>query len=182
VKSNFQQHFKEVLGDLPPIEPINVPGIVQTVDARPSGDLRNYYSSQKYIDTVTACIVLEAGGEGTKGMEAVNEVLTNRARAETGNDSFESKYKVATKPKQFSCFNNGIDTAIAAAKKHPKWNEAKKIVESPPTNHTSGARYYYANKGRNAIRPPNWAVTYLKRGAKTVQIGNHIFLYGFRGN
>ncbi len=183
-EKNYKDRLKvniEAPVDLPPMEPINPPAIVQTVASRPSSSLKNFYNNQKLLDTVVACVVLEAGGEGTRGMQAINEVLTNRARYTTGNDSLSSKYKVATQPKQFSCFNKGIDTAIAIAKKHPKWAEAKKIVESVPTNITNGSRFYYANKGRNAIRLPSWGNTFLKRGAKTVQIGNHLFFYGFKG-
>ena len=171
---------KEAVADLPPVEPISPPAIVQTV-TKPSS-LHSFYTEQKALDTVVACLVLEAGGEGKAGMEAINEVLTNRARKSTGNDSIASKYKVAVQPKQFSCFNAGVDTAIAKAKNHPRWNEAKSIAQSPPTNHTSGSRFYYANRGSNAIRPPTWAAKMLKSGAKTIQIGNHIFIYNYRGN
>ncbi|NBP70464.1 MAG: cell wall hydrolase [Cytophagia bacterium] len=178
--SNPSRQIKEAPMDLPPVEPIkvNIPAIVQR--AQPT-TLRDYYQEQKTLDTVAACLVLEAGGEGTTGMQAINEVLNNRARYFYGNNALSSKAKVATAPKQFSCFNNGVDTAIAAAKKHPKWQEAVSIVKNVPTNYTNGARFYYANKGRNAIRPPKWTKEFLRRGAKTVQIGNHLFYYGFKG-
>jgi hypothetical protein len=163
--------------------PPSPPAYVQTVDQ--PGSFTNYQNQQearRQYEVVVACLVLEAGGEGKIGMEAVNEVLNNRAKQKFGNDAVSSKYAVAIAPKQFSCFNGGTEYAVQAAKKHPNWSTAENIVKAAPTNHTNGARYYYANRGRNAIKPPSWAAVYLKRGAKTVQIGNHLFLYGFKGN
>lgn len=176
-KTGLDKTITEMPLDLPPLEPISVPAIIQTAPT----SLKSHYDQQKTLDTVIACVVLEAGGEGTIGMEAINEVLTNRARRAFGDDSIISKHKIAIQPKQFSCFNAGVDTAIKRAKSHPRWMEAEKIVKSPPTNHTSGARFYYANRGRQAIQPPTWATKILKSGGKAVQIGNHVFLYGYRG-
>jgi spore germination cell wall hydrolase CwlJ-like protein len=139
---------------------------------------------KRMTEAVVACLVLEAGGEGTEGMQAINEVIQNRARrlSTYPTDKLKALYDVVVKPKQFSCFNAGVDAAIAKAKKHSKWFEAIKILQTETTDLTHGARYYYANTGANKIKAPTWAKNIIKQGGKTVQIGNHIFLYNYKGN
>jgi N-acetylmuramoyl-L-alanine amidase len=142
---------------------------VQTVDNRPSKDFANYYKVQqlKEAETVVATLILEAGGEGRKGMEAVNEVLHNRARKQG-----KTLYQIAVAPKQFSCFNAGVEPAVQRAKKHPKWAEAIDILQKPLTNHTYGADHYHTLKVK-----PSWGPRLKKMGYGTVVIGNHIFYY-----
>lgn len=127
-------------------------------------------TSPRELETVIACLILEAGGEGKVGMEAVNEVIQNRAKVQR-----KSPYQVATAPKQFSCFNAGVDRGIEKAKKHSRWKLAEQIVKAPKTNHTKGATFYHTT---NIM--PKWAKTFLNRGAKTVKIGNHVFYYGVK--
>jgi hypothetical protein len=102
----------------------------------------------------TACLILEAGGEGTIGMQGVNEVIVERARS-----SKTTEAAVCLRRKQFSCFN-GItwQQAVAKAQRHPKWDEAVRIVRSPVTKHAQGANHYctvstfpYWAKGRTPI-------------------------------
>ena len=87
-------------------------------------------------EIVAATLILEAGGEyATGSMEAVNEVIRNRA----------VKRKLTTRQvclqrKQFSCWNSGkIDQLLAKAKRHPRFSEAMAIVNGALTNYTGGA-------------------------------------------
>lgn len=110
---------------------------------------------------VASTLILEAGGEGKIGMEAVNEVIHNRA---TKNKTLLS---VCLAPKQFSCWNNvTVESGIEKAKKHPRWNLALEIANSPLTNHTNGATHYHTTKVS-----PSWKNSL----TKTTQIKNHIF-------
>jgi len=114
-------------------------------------------------EIVAATLILEAGGEYASGsMEAVNEVIRNRA----------AKRKLTTKQvclqrKQFSCWNSGrIDQLLAKAKRHPRFIEAMAIVTGSPTNYTGGADHYHADYCN-----PYWASSM----KKTCTIGKHIF-------
>jgi spore germination cell wall hydrolase CwlJ-like protein len=156
----------------PPIH-FTPPAMVQKIDTpKPFNVYHADKEQQKQNDTVVACIILEAGGEGKKGMEAVNEVLHNRAAAQ-----HKSLYQIATAPLQFSCFNNGVDAAVVKAKKHPNWNIALNILNAQLTNHTHGAKFYHTLNSK-----PKWAPILLKRGAKIVIIGHHKFYYNYGGN
>jgi len=114
-------------------------------------------------EIVAATLILEAGGEyATGSMEAVNEVIRNRA----------AKRKLTTRQvclqrKQFSCWNSGrIDQLLAKAKRHPRFNEALAIVTGSPTNYTGGADHYHAD-----YCDPYWASSM----KKTCVIGKHLF-------
>ena len=114
-------------------------------------------------EIVAATLILEAGGEYSTGsMEAVNEVIRNRA----------AKRKLTTRQvclqrKQFSCWNSGrIEQLLAKAKRHPRFNEALAIVNGKPTNYTGGADHYHADYCN-----PYWTSSM----KKTCIIGKHIF-------
>jgi len=116
-------------------------------------------------DIVATTLILEAGGEYSLGaMEAVHEVIYNRSIKRN-----KSMSEVCLQKWQFSCWNDkDIDQNIAKAKKHPRWNQAMKIVNTAEmTNYTHGADHYYADY----IKPPYWA----KSMTRTTQIGRHIF-------
>ena len=123
---------------------------------------------QKELDTVIATLILEAGGEGKKGMEAVYEVILNRAKVRK-----KTPFQIVTQRKQFSCFDSGVERAVEKAKKHPRWALAESIVKSPVTNFTKGSTFYHTTKVN-----PYWKDIFLKRGAQTTLIGNHIFYTG----
>lgn len=159
--------------DLPPPIHFTPPAMVQKADTpKPFNVYHADKEQQKQSDVVIACIILEAGGEGKEGMEAVNEVLHNRSTAQ-----HKSLYQVATAPLQFSCFNNGVDAAVAKAKKHPYWNVAASILSAQLTEHTHGAKFYHTLNSK-----PKWASILLKRGAKVITIGHHKFYYNYGGN
>lgn len=164
----IKQFLRKEDADLPP------PAIYVNIPAKPNASFSSYFNQQKALDGVVACLILEAGGEGKMGMEAVMEVIRNRAKARFGKDDILSLYKIATAPLQFSCFNAGIDKGIARAKKHPKWNEALNIINSAPTNHTRGSRHYYAASLKK-MQP--WIIVYNKMKVPKLRVGNHIFFY-----
>jgi spore germination cell wall hydrolase CwlJ-like protein len=116
-------------------------------------------------DIVASTLILEAGGEYTKGaMESVHEVVYNRSMKRN-----KSMSAVCLQAWQFSCWNeNDVDTNIAKAKKHPRWNKAMKIVDTAQmSNFTNGADHYYAEY----IDEPYWA----EDMTLTVKIGRHLF-------
>jgi spore germination cell wall hydrolase CwlJ-like protein len=114
-------------------------------------------------DYVAATLILEAGGEGTKGMEAVHEVISNRA-SKRGTTKVHEVFR----RKQFSCWNNieKRDKLYRHAQEHPRYAEALRIVRGELTNHTKGATHYHAD-----YVDPYWSTSY----TRTVKIKRHIF-------
>lgn len=117
-------------------------------------------------DVVAAVLIAEAGGEKAIGIEAVYEVICERAEIHQ-----QTKLEVVTKRLQFSCLNNTTPAElIAKAKKHKYWDVAYYMCGNPPltpriTNH---ATHYYSTSLKE---PPYWAV-----GETPVAvIGHHIF-------
>ncbi len=118
-------------------------------------------------ELVAAVIILEAGGEGYKGMHAVASVIANRCKVDG-----KSPTQVVTKPYQFSCLN-GISRskAISMAKDGwPKqWEYAMTLASGIQTGRikdtTRGAYFYQVN----SLGVRKW------HGEKTMTIGNHSF-------
>ncbi len=111
---------------------------------------------------VAATLILEAGGESDpRAMAAVYEVITNRAER-----SGMTSRRVVLRRKQFSCWNENVLTRYEIATQHSRFNEALKIVQSPPTNYTAGATHYHAMR-----ITPYWASSY----TPTITIENHKF-------
>lgn len=127
-----------------------------------------YASSLVASDTVAACLILEAGGEGRVGMQAVANVIANRS-AKSG----KSLEREALKKWQFSCFN-GIskEAAVAKARKHSAWPVAAELAKEAESGAlpdiTHGATHYYAPK---VCGTPAWAWKLPYCGT----IGNHKF-------
>ena len=118
-----------------------------------------------YRDIVASTLILEAGGEYSKGaMESVHEVVYNRSMKRN-----KSMSAVCLQAWQFSCWNeNDVDTNIAKAQNHPRWHEAMKIVDTAQiSNFTNGADHYYAEY----IDEPYWASSL----TRTTAVGRHIF-------
>ena len=117
---------------------------------------------------VAATLILEAGGEGREGMQAVWEVIWQRAKLRK-----LTPLGVVTQRKQFSCLNSITPgRAIATAQRHPMWRHAWGIVSGPPVLPngkplTLGADHYHAT----TIKPPYWA----DATKATVTIGRHKF-------
>lgn len=139
--------------------------------------INSYISGISDTDVVAATIVGEAGGESITGMQAIKNVLDNRAAARKTSTAGE-----ALRPRQFSMWDSVtsnvstksdynpelINDTINMYKEHEYWDDAVKIAKKKLPDLTKGAIYYYAH---NKIKPPYWT----KDWTKTVVIGNHTF-------
>lgn len=130
------------------------------------------------INIIATTLVLEAGGEGNRGMQAVANVLNNRAKKRGTTPAQE-----AIRKKQFSMWNafhsgtEEISDVIAKAKKHPKWklavDYAKRIASL--SDITGGATHYYNpnhSDVKDKIKNPKWWGNNMKH---VKVIGNHKF-------
>jgi len=118
-------------------------------------------SAQTRQEVVAAVLIGEAGGEGSKGLEAVLEVIHERAKA-----SHTSTYRVVTKRFQFSCLNRiSPKRLVQIARRHHRWSEAMNLagLVKVQTNWTRGANHYHA-----ITINPGWP-------NKVCEIGNHAF-------
>ena len=144
----------------------------------------SYISGILDTDIVAATIIGEAGGESYEGMQAIKNVLQNRATNKGTTLAGE-----ALRPKQFSMWNKataGVNVAddfnkqgrpkkiqaiINMYKKHSKWSTAVALSKKKIKDITGGATMYYASGGSQKISPPYWA----KNWKDSVIIGNHTF-------
>lgn len=144
------------------------PAIVQKVQQtapNPSQNITNAY-------IVATTLWGEARGEGTKGMQAVMNVIMNRSKQD-----FNKARSIVLQPKQFSMWNKVSDPEKLAMKlaieyrDNKTWKEAVKIVDLAMKGQlkdiTGGATFYFNPKLAN----PSWA----KKMVKTASIGNHDF-------
>jgi hypothetical protein len=107
-------------------------------------------------------LILEAAGEGYKGMVAVGEVIRNRTKL--FHAGFEA---VCLMPKQFSCWNDRTRAEIFLKKNSASYALAQKAwKDSEKSCLTGGATDYHTSTGH-----PYWADVY----SVTSEIGNHIF-------
>lgn len=89
-------------------------------------------------EVAAAVIILEAGGEGRQGMEAVAEVIQQRAR-----ERRQTSERVVLAAGQFSCMNARTpQQAVRAARNHPRWKDALTMAQGVQTHHTRGANHY----------------------------------------
>lgn len=174
MQGSFKDYYinitREASADLPP------PAHVRYVNGpETSNTFQIDKQRQKQLETVIACLILEAGGEkDPRAMPAVNEVIHNRAKRlpEYKNDKLTALYRVVTARKQFSCFNAGIEPAVEQAKKHPKWKTAINILQQPVTNYTNGADHYHVTKMK---RLPYWVPDLYSKGYISFPIEHHTF-------
>jgi len=151
------------------------PAIVRHEPAKPSAVLSREQIMDAYI--VAATLWMEARGEGEKGMQAVLNVIMNRAKGD-----FSKAKSVALRPKQFEVWNSisnpekktreiyqslhGKTTADAKA-----FQTALRLTNQALTGKlsdiTGGATFYFNPKHAN----PSWA----KKMKRTARIGNHDF-------
>ena len=128
----------------------------------------------QHKEVIAACLVLEAGGEGEKGMQAVMNVIQNRAKGDPGRF-----YAEVTRPQQFSAFNRtsglffrDFTPILRKARQSPAWPAAKELVKRAFDHElpdiTGGATYFCA-AGRSL---PAWAHGLVP----TVTIGAHRFM------
>jgi LysM repeat protein len=133
---------------------------------------------------VATTLVLEAGGEGTKGMDAVAHVILNRAKTDH-NGWGSTAVKQVLRPYQFSMWNGytaGKEKWTSVLKKardrKDQWAYAlplaKQLVAGALSSKdiTGGATFYYNPGTANSsalgfTRDPNYV--------ETKKIGKHIF-------
>ena len=130
----------------------------------------NYNVTNAMIVAVT--LYGEAGHEGHQGLQAVMNVIMNRAKGD-----FKKAKDIVLSPKQFSMWNsvtNAPEYALEFARLYAKedtFRDAIRIVDLAQTGKlpdiTGGATFYFNPKKAN----PSWA----KKMKKTVTIGNHDF-------
>jgi spore germination cell wall hydrolase CwlJ-like protein len=137
----------------------------------------SYLSGVSDIEVIAATLIGEAGGEGDKGMQAIKNVLDNRASKKGTTSAGE-----ALRPKQFSMWNRAsanvsvrsdfdselINSIIKGYKSHEKWSKAVDLASGILSDITKDATLYYAH---NKIKPPYWT----KNWKQTAIIGNHTF-------
>ena len=121
------------------------------------------------IDYMARTIYGEARGEGSRGMQAVGNVIMNRVHA--GSWYGASIKDVVLKKYQFSCWNvgdpnrekilNATPTQLSSAR-----SIAEKVADGTLPDITGGATHYHA---KSIL--PYWAASM----KKTATIGNHIF-------
>jgi N-acetylmuramoyl-L-alanine amidase len=115
----------------------------------------------------------EARGEGTRGMQAVINVVMNRARAGTFPGG-RNPAAICTAKNQFSAWNIGDPNRsqmLAVTTDNSQFRNAitlaRQGLAGTLADLTDGAVYYHE---ANIPTPPSWG-----RVAETTQIGNHIF-------
>jgi N-acetylmuramoyl-L-alanine amidase len=121
---------------------------------------------------LASCLILEAGGEGRAGMQAVMNVISNRAGGRP-----ELFAREVLRPRQFSAFNSVRTAAdrqrlIDRARAHPRWSQALQMADLARRGQlpdiTLGATHYYAT---HLPAPPAWA----SQMTATRELGGHRF-------
>jgi hypothetical protein len=121
--------------------------------------------SEKQLDVLVKTVLGEARGEGIQGMEAVAQVIRNRAMA------------VALQPKQFSAWNageggNNPQQFKPGTQQYETAKQAiQRVFSGEAVDPTNGALFYHTPQVN-----PGWSKDVNKYG--TTQIGNHIFYNG----
>lgn len=168
---SLKRIIKEIMEELP-----SPPAIVQQQpNVQQTNVINQSVITNAYV--VAATLWGEARGEGEAGMQAVLNVIMNRA----GGD-FNNAAKVSLKPKQFSVWNGISDPQEYSVKLAEKaragklqdekmYNKAMALVDKAIKRElkdvTGGATFYFNPKKVQ----PNWA----KNMRKTATIGNHDF-------
>lgn len=137
---------------------------------QPPAQVEQAPCAQSTREIVAATLIHEAGGERASGMQAVLNVILNRAKGDP-----RQLTDVCLAPFAFSPWNgkNAVDV-IDSAKKHPCWNQALMMVDQGVKGNlpdiTGGANHFYDHKRSN----PSWA----GKMVRTKVIGGHTFLKG----
>lgn len=136
--------------------------IRETLNNNPN--ISKYNSSKREI--IKICLN-EARGEPLEGKKEVIKVILNRVRDNTRRWP-SSVTKVVNQDKQFSNRLSLASFLDLEAKK-----DCEYALEAVLRLKVLGKfNYFYANKGKNKINPPNWA----KNIKSSKQVGNHLFL------
>jgi len=134
--------------------------------------------TEKDLDLMAWTLLGEAAGEGSKGMQAVANVIVNRANS----GQYPSRIgKVVLQPKQFSTWNTGEggnDPQSRYSKKSDAFKNARIIAEQAVNGElpdiTGGALNYWAPRGMKNGADPYWAKNVPED--QRLAIGNHVFL------
>ena len=111
----------------------------------------------------------EARGEGVAGVQAVLNVIKNRAIKQN-----KTPYEIIIAPWQFSSMTATGDPELGLWPKltDVQWLEcvdlSQKLLNGTLEDNTDGATFYYAT----TIKPPKWSYSM----EKTIQIGKQIFM------
>jgi N-acetylmuramoyl-L-alanine amidase len=121
------------------------------------------------LDVVARTVWGEARGEGRKGMQAVAEVILNRARDPRWPGS---PLEVVHQPRQFSAWNEDDPNRarmLLLSLQDPSFRLAYRALLDALEggNITFGANHYFAAP----LAPPQWS----RRMIETTQIGRHRF-------
>lgn len=134
--------------------------------------------TQRDLDLMAWTLLGEAAGEGNKGMQAVANVIVNRANSGQYPSSIS---EVVLQPKQFSAWNKGEggnDPAGRYSKNSEAFQRARAIAEQAVTGQlpdiTGGALNYWAPRGMKNGADPYWAKNV--PADQRLKIGNHVFL------
>ena len=145
------------------------PAIVQKVSPNASAN-----PSQNILDSyiVAATLYLDAREDKTRGMQAVMNVIMNRAKGD-----FKKACAIVLQPKQFLMWNHVsnpdefVMRFVRSHKEDESWKDAIKIVDLAAKGSlkdiTGGATFYFNPRKAN----PGWA----KSMVKTISIGHHDF-------
>ena len=128
----------------------------------------------KQVDTMARTAWGEARSEGTRGMQAVLNVIMNRVKK--GGWYGETPAEVCLKKSQFSCWNKNDPNypkllAVTEADKnfHDALGLAEQAYNGMLPDITGGATNYVNLKALSSI--PSW----VGKMTKTAQIGSHTF-------
>jgi spore germination cell wall hydrolase CwlJ-like protein len=162
----------------PVAKPAEKPAPVKSETPKPKVDTKKTpATSQDKKNSVIAVILGEAQTEGVKGLQAVINVIKNRA-VQKGTDT----YGVATEPHQFSAYNSNIYKkyidAIKGGKKlsaneQKLWDAVEKMLDLAENGKlediTGGANHYLNPSILENL--PSWS----KKMKNQITIGNHLF-------
>ena len=121
-------------------------------------------ASAASITAIENCI-REAGAESMQGKIAVQRTVLNRVKSKRFPNSVE---EVIRQPYAFSWTLDKIDKTY----NYKQWLDCQKAVQTANKLGPWKFNHYYANLGKNAIKPPYW----LDKSKALVQIGNHLFV------
>lgn len=131
-------------------------------------------NQDEQIDTLARTAWGEARGEGTKGMQAVCNVVMNRVKR--GGWYGTTPAEVCRKQNQFSCWNSNdpnLPKLLAVDETNEQFKQAKQLatlaVQGVLQDITGGATNYLALGSLSNV--PSWA----SKMTKTAQIGAHTF-------
>ncbi len=117
----------------------------------------------------------EAGGEGDQGMAAVAHVIKNRVTDKRWGGSVTDVVKAKS---QFSVWNDGGGN-LMKYKGTAAYERAGQVYDAVMNGFTSditnGATNYFAPKGMEGGKNPDWLATEATRSGGTIKIGGHVF-------